>query len=72
MNDPMKINLQTPEEVRAQGWAAEARDTDGHLIRTHAPFDTDADIVWFVRDAMGHGETATIWPHDLQNRVDGD
>ena len=62
MKNPSPINLMTPEEVRAQGWAAETRDSDGHLIRTNAAFENDADIVWLVREAMEHGETVTIWP----------
>ncbi len=64
MKNPNPINLTTPEEVRAQGWAAEVRDVDGHLIRTHAPFESDDDIVWLVREAMEHGDTVTIWPKE--------
>ena len=62
MKNPSPINLMTPEEVRAQGWSAETRDSDGHLIRTNAAFVRDADILWLVREAMEHGETVTIWP----------
>ena len=62
MKDPMPINLATPEEIRAAGWQAECRDADGHLTRTHAPFKTDEDIVWLVREALEHGDTVTIWP----------
>jgi len=62
MEDPNPINLWPTEEVRAAGWQAEARDKDGHLTRTHVPFDRDEDIVWFVREALEFGETVTIWP----------
>lgn len=31
MQDPNPINIITTEEVRARGWIAEARDSDGHL-----------------------------------------
>lgn len=62
MKDPNPINLMTSEKVRANGWQAETRDADGHLIRTHAPFTCDDDILWLVKDAMEHGETVTIWP----------
>lgn len=62
MKDPMWINLKTPAEVRADGWQAETRDEDGHLIRTHVPFESDDDIIWLVREALEHGETITIWP----------
>lgn len=62
MLDPKPINLSTPDDVRAASWAAESRDRDGHLIRTHAPFDGDEDICWFVRECVSNGETVTIWP----------
>lgn len=64
MRNPMPINLMTSDEVRASGWQAEARDSDGHLISMHAPFGNEDDegIVWFVREATSRGETVTIWP----------
>lgn len=64
MKDPSPIHLMTSAEVRANGWQAESRDTDGHLISTHAPFDEDdaEGIVWFVKEATARGETVTIWP----------
>jgi len=36
MKHPMPINLMTTHEVEEQGWVAEARDMDGHLISTLA------------------------------------
>lgn len=62
MKDPMWVNLQTSDEIRAAGHQAECRDTDGHLTRTHAPPMSDEDIVWLVREALEHGDTVTIWP----------
>lgn len=62
MKNPNPINLSTPDEVRKAGWQAETRDADGHLCRTHVPFEKDEDIVWLVREAMENGETVTIWP----------
>lgn len=62
MRDPMPINLMTSEEVRANGWQAESRDADGHLIGLHAPFDSDEDVTWFVNECTSRGETVTIWP----------
>ena len=62
MKDPQPLHLTTPEQIRALGWQAECRDSDGHLTRTHAPFDSDEDIVWLVREALAHGDTITIWP----------
>lgn len=62
VDSPNKINLMTSEEVRSQGWQAESRDKDGHLLSTHVPFTTNADIVWFVREALEMGATITVWP----------
>lgn len=62
MKNPNPISLWPSDDVRAAGWQAETRDADGHLCRTHAPFDNDSDIVWLVREALEHGETVTIWP----------
>ena len=67
VDSPNKINLMTSEEVRSQGWQAESRDRDGHLLSIHAPFDTHADIVWFVREALEMGGTVTIWPIEGQH-----
>lgn len=36
MKNPSPINLTTTSEVRLQGWVAEARDADGHLVSTQA------------------------------------
>lgn len=62
MRNPWPINLMTPEESRALGWQAEARDTDGHLISQHAPFGDSDSIEGYVRDETGRGHTVTIWP----------
>lgn len=62
MRDAMPINLMTTEEVRANGWQAESRDSDGHLIGLHAPFDSDGAVTWFVNECTSRGETVTIWP----------
>ena len=65
MQNPMKINLMTPDEVRAAGWGAEERDKDGHLLSGHVLFEDDESIIWYVREAMKRGGTVTIWPHDI-------
>lgn len=36
MKNPSPVNLTTSAEIEALGWAAEARDGDGHLISTQA------------------------------------
>lgn len=69
MKDPMWINLQTSEEVRAAGHQAECRDADGHLTRTHAPFKTDEDVLWLVSEAQAAGEVLTIWPMGAAGEV---
>lgn len=66
MEHPNIINLTTPEENRSRGWTAEERDKEGHLLSCHAPFETDEDIVWYVREAMKRGGTVTIWPHNIK------
>lgn len=64
MKDPKPANLQTPDEVRAGGWQAEARDADGHLMSCHAPFDNDEHLAEYVREANSDGLTVTIWPQN--------
>ena len=36
MKNPNPVNLITSAEIEMLGWAAEARDGDGHLISTQA------------------------------------
>lgn len=62
MNDPKPLHLTPSDKIRELGWQAECRDADGHLTRTHAPFETDEDIIWLVKEALEHGDTITIWP----------
>lgn len=62
MDNPNPVNLITPEESRAGGWQAEARDSDGHLISQHAPFRSDGDLIRYVREENAQGYTVTIWP----------
>lgn len=66
MENPAKVNLLTTAEVRALGWAAEARDADGHLVSTHAPFESDASVIEYLRDSAEHGETVTIFVKALR------
>lgn len=65
MKDPNPIHLLTPSESRARGWTAEARDSDGHLMSQHAPFDTVSDMAEYVVAANSRGHTVTIWPMKL-------
>jgi len=63
MKNPHPVNLMTPEESCARGWAAEARDADGHLITQHGPFETDAEMAQYAREETARGLTVTIWPN---------
>ena len=65
MQNPDPINLMTPEKSRDLGWAAEARDSDGHLCSQHAPFDDDSLLIHYVRQCVDKGQTVTIWPHPI-------
>ena len=64
MKDPRPIQLMTTAEVIAQGWGAEARDADGHLMSCYAPFDKGDDQTageW-VRECQQDGYTVTVFP----------
>jgi hypothetical protein len=65
MENPRPVNHMTPEESRDLGWAAEVRDADGHLCSQHGPFDDDASLAHYVREAMSSDRIVTIWPHDI-------
>lgn len=69
MEKPNLVNLKTSEQVRRDGWHGETRDADGHLIRTHGAFERDEQIAEFVREALAHGETVTIWPSTASTAV---
>lgn len=63
MKNPFPVNLQTSAEVRQQGWQAESRDADGHLISCHAPIEADDQgIVEWIVECTSRGETVTFWP----------
>lgn len=62
MKNPKPVNFSTSEEIRAAGWAAEARDADGHLMTTHAPFSSDTERYRYVSECAEEGWTLTIWP----------
>ncbi|TPE53050.1 hypothetical protein [Amaricoccus solimangrovi] len=62
MKSPKPVNLTPPAEIRAAGWEAEARDDDGHLMTTHAPFSSDAEALRYLRESLDEGWTVTIFP----------
>lgn len=65
MKNPDPVNLMTAEQSRANGWAAESRDSDGHLCSQHAEFDDDSLLVHYVRECVERGQTVTIWPEPI-------
>jgi hypothetical protein len=64
MQRPRPVNLMTPQESRALGWAAESRDKDGHLVTQHAPFESFIEMIDYIRKERNSGHTVTIWPHE--------
>lgn len=63
MKDPWPIHLTTTEEIKAQGWAAESRDSDGHLLSTTAPIEADdCTVLEWIIDCTKRGETVTFFP----------
>lgn len=68
MRNPYPVNLMTPEESRALGWAAEERDSDGHLITQHAPFASEAEKRQYTQEAEERGNTVTIWIEKVRPR----
>jgi hypothetical protein len=65
MQNPSPVNITTPEDIRAKGWASESRDQDGHLCSTHASFDDESHLVHYVRECIERGQTVTIWPDPI-------
>ena len=73
MNNPNPVNLKTSAEVEALGWAAEARDGDGHLISTQAWLhemsinENITGLAEFIADYDGVGGTAVqIFPANVK------
>jgi len=68
MKDPWPVHLTTPEENRANGWLAEARDADGHLISTISPRGSDESFGMWCREYMPD-HTITFFPENLNRRA---
>jgi hypothetical protein len=60
MKNPNSVNLQTSADIREAGWQAECRDADGHLCRTHVPFENDEEIVWLGPHRNSEPQYTTI------------
>lgn len=73
MKKPNPVNLTASAEVEALGWAAEARDSDGHLISTQAWLkqlsinENIKDLGEFITEYDGVGGTAVqIFPANIK------
>ncbi len=71
MKNPNPINLKTPEDVRGLGWAAEARDADGHLRSMLAwPHEVEKNenaimLAEFIQD-YSPDCTITLFPENIK------
>jgi hypothetical protein len=72
MKNPAPINLITTAQVKAAGWSAESRDADGHLLTTHAPFETQGEMLDYVLEETTRGMTVTIFPDPIRRTVSAD
>ena len=59
MENPRPVNLMTDDEMRERGWAAVARDSNGHLISSHAPFTSKGEMGKYLADEYARGLTIT-------------
>jgi hypothetical protein len=60
MKDPKPLHLSDDDYFRGLGWAAVARDTDGHAVGCHAPFVSEKERrAYFVTEAK-RGCTVTM------------
>lgn len=72
MQDPKSVNLTPTEKIKAAGWVAEARDSDGHLYSTQAwldrlPHNENLRMLGeFIADYDGEGgTTVTVFTDTL-------
>lgn len=66
MKDPKPVHLKTSETVRSEGWIAEARDSDSHLISVISPDADDEQLGQFMREMVADGLTVTAFPRGLR------
>lgn len=59
MEKPNPINLTTDDEFRKLGWAAVARDKDGHAITLCAPPTSEPTFNEWLRECFDAGLTVT-------------
>lgn len=68
MRNPRPVNLMTPDESRSLGWAAESRDSDGHLMTQHAPFESRAERLAYIAEEAKRGHDVTIFEDQPNDR----
>ena len=70
MKNPNPVNMSTQDEIRKLGWAAEARDSDGHLLSTRAwlkqsePNENALGLAEFITD-YSSDSVITIFPENI-------
>jgi hypothetical protein len=60
MKNPTPLALSDDDYFRDLGWAAVMRDSDGHAVGCHAPFDTAQEREEYLDEAAQHGHTVTF------------
>jgi hypothetical protein len=60
MKDPKPLHLSDDAYFAKQGWAAVARDADGHAVSCHAPFESEAEKRRYLVSEARRGCTVTI------------
>lgn len=72
MRNPNPVNMIDQDKVRSLGWAAEARDKDGHLISTQAwlaqmpPHERAVSLAEFITEYATDCQI-TIFPENMQS-----
>jgi hypothetical protein len=60
MKDPFPLALSDDDYFRGLGWAAVMRDSDGHAVGVHAPFETPDEREDYLEQAAQYGCTVTF------------
>lgn len=60
MKNPQPLHLSDDDYFAGLGWAAVARDADGHAVSCHAPFENDREKRRYLVDEAKRGCTVTL------------
>jgi predicted kinase len=69
MKNPQPIHLSTDEYFAGLGWAAVARDADGHAVSCHAKFENEAERRRYLVSEAKRGCTVTMLPAPVAPEV---